>query len=148
MFTCGSEATLVNSVLVENCEVNGSMPLLTLKLRPDTPQHYQDITIRDIRVNAKQATLFSINKWDQYFDLKGQPEPESFVGDITLTGITGMIGSPGVIRGNKRTKFGKITLENVDVKASKPGLERSDVAMELEFKKVIVNGGSLPPKQS
>ena len=41
--TCGSEATVVRDVTVENCRVSGIMPLARFKLRPDTPQHYEDI---------------------------------------------------------------------------------------------------------
>ena len=45
MVTCGSEATLVRNVTVRNCRITGDATMLTLKLRPDTPQHYENILI-------------------------------------------------------------------------------------------------------
>lgn len=143
MVTCGSEATIVRDVVVEDCEVRGSMPLLTLKLRPDTPQHYEDIAIRDIRVDAGGAKLFSISKWTQYFDLKGQTEPESFVGGIELSGIRGRIGRMGTIEGNANTEFGRITLEDVEVKAGDARLKKSGAVKDFQMKNVMVNGERL-----
>ena len=140
LITCGSEATLVRDVVAEDCEVTGAMAVLTLKLRPDTPQQYEGITVRNIKVDSTGVQLFSINKWTQYFDLQGQPEPESFVGGITLSGLTGRIDSPGTIEGNKRTKFSRITLENVDVQAANPTLRKGGGVNDLVFKDVKVNG--------
>lgn len=140
MITCGSEATIVRDVILENCKVSGSMPLLTLKLRPDTPQHYEDILVRNVSVDAGDATLFSIEKWTQYFDLRGQPEPASVVRDIKMSGIEGSIGSLGIIDGNTRTEFGEITLENVEVKARSAKLEVSAQAKDVMIMNVKVNG--------
>ena len=145
MATCGSEATLVRDVVVEDCKVEGAMPLLTLKLRPDTPQRYQDIVIRRIAISSDQATLFNIKKWTQYFDLKGQPEPESLVSDILMSDISGKIGSLGVISGNARTEFRNIVLEEVDVKAKKNSLELGDSVRDVVFREVQVNGKAVEP---
>ncbi len=42
--TCGSEATAVRDLVVENCRIIGAMNVLNcLKLRSDTPQQYEDI---------------------------------------------------------------------------------------------------------
>ena len=41
MVTCGSEATIVRNVTVRNCRLGANVPMLRLKLRPDTPQLYE-----------------------------------------------------------------------------------------------------------
>src|SRR5215212_1488488 len=46
--TLGSEATLVRDVVVENIKVTGPNNLVRLKLRPDTPPHYEDIHYRGV----------------------------------------------------------------------------------------------------
>ena len=140
MFTCGSEATIVRNVVVEDCEVNGSMPLLTLKLRPDTPQCYEDITIRDIEVDNGGIRIFSVEPWTQYFDLQGQPEPTSYVRNITVSDVEGSINYLGTIKGNKKTEFGPITLKDVDVKTSSSKFSVDRSVKNLTMKNVEVNG--------
>ncbi|MEO6392488.1 MAG: glycosyl hydrolase family 28 protein, partial [Pyrinomonadaceae bacterium] len=47
VLTVGSEATIVRDVVVERIKVVGPIALVRLKLRPDTPQLYEDIHYRD-----------------------------------------------------------------------------------------------------
>lgn len=140
--TCGSEATIVRDVLVEDCVVKGSMPLVRLKLRPDTPQRYEDFMFRNISVQSDGATVFEIKKWSQYFDPMGQPEPASVVRNITVSNITGSIGSLGEIQGNKMTDIHDITLTDVDVKAKDARFDVSDRAKNVTLEGVAVNGKS------
>src|SRR5438132_8538096 len=74
--TCGSEATIVRDLVVENCRITGAMSVLNLKLRADTPQHYEDIHFRNITLDNEGGTLVRIAPWSQYTDLKGQPPPK------------------------------------------------------------------------
>lgn len=140
--TCGSEATIVRDVLVEDCVVRGSMPLVRLKLRPDTPQRYEDFIFRNISVKSDGATVFQIKKWSQYFDPMGQPEPASVVRNITVSNITGSIGSLGVIQGNKMTDIHDITLTDVDVKAKDAKFDVSDKVNSVTLEGIVVNGKS------
>src|SRR6185437_1847670 len=52
VLTVGSEATIVRDIVVENCRIIGNVRVVTLKLRPDTPQHYENITFRNITSEA------------------------------------------------------------------------------------------------
>jgi alpha-L-rhamnosidase len=138
--TCGSEATIVRDVIVEDCEVKGSMPLVRLKLRPDTPQRYEDFIFRNISIESDGATIFQIKKWSQYFDPMGQPEPSSVVRNIAVANITGSIGSMGVIQGNEMTDIHDISLSEVDVTAQSAKLDVSDQVKNLKLDGVKVNG--------
>ena len=55
VLTCGSEATIVRDVIAEDCKITGGVRIATLKLRPDTPQHYEDITFRNITSEGPPA---------------------------------------------------------------------------------------------
>ncbi|MBC2606118.1 glycoside hydrolase family 28 protein [Pelagicoccus albus] len=136
----GSEATVVRDVRVENCEVNGAMPLVRLKLRPDTPQLYENVVFDSIRMNSDGAEIFEIKKWTQYFDLKGEGEPISYVGNIEVSNVTGSIENLGIIEGNTMTRFGPISLSQVDVEAKKDFFKVSDRVLSLELQDVVVNG--------
>lgn len=53
--TLGSEATIVRNVTVESIKVVGPISLVRLKLRPDTPQLYENIHYRNITLENSEG---------------------------------------------------------------------------------------------
>lgn len=138
--TLGSEATIVRDVVVENCRFIGPMSVLNFKLRPDTPQRYEDIHYRNITVQSDGGNLLHILPWTQYLNLKGQTPPKSLVENVTFENVKGKYGSFGVIEGNPgQTRITGITLANLDVQLEHPRLKAVNVK-DLKLKDVIVNG--------
>jgi polygalacturonase len=135
--TCGSEATIVRDVDIKRCTARG-VNVLRLKLRPDTPQQYENISLTDITMEGS-AVLLSVAPWSQYFDLKGQPAPKSVVRNISITNVKGSGSSLGRISGNSGTEFGNMVLKNVDLK-----LKNGDVNLNnlkgLTIDNLVVNG--------
>ena len=105
---------MIRDVVVENCRVTGNMPLVRIKVRADTSQHYEDIHYRNITL-AGSGAIFEFRPWTQYFDLQGQPPPKTVVKNVTVSGIKGSFGSFGEIVGKPETTISDITLENIDV---------------------------------
>jgi alpha-L-rhamnosidase len=141
LFSCGSEATIVRDVIIEDCQVAGKTNVLMLKLRPDTPQLYEDIHLRNIvGLERSDGRILLIQPWTQYKDLKGAAPPRSAVRNVTLTGVTGRFGSFGVVRPNPgQTEISEILLKNFDVQLTGDSkLAVSDAA--VGFQNVIVNG--------
>ncbi len=140
VLTCGSEATIVRDVIAENCHVIGPVRVATIKLRPDTPQHYEDIHFRNITLDTTGGTIINMAPWKQYFDLKGQQPPHSVVKNITLTGIKGKIGSFGSMAPNPgQTDISDITFKDFDVQLTQDKLKVAGVT-NLKFENVVVNG--------
>jgi alpha-L-rhamnosidase len=142
VLTLGSEATVVRDVVVEDCKITGSVRVATLKLRPDTPQHYENITFRNITSEATSSGIISMAPWSQYFDLEGQPPPQSVVRNLNFVGIKGTYGSFGVIKPNPgQTTISDVSFKDVDVHITegKDTLNTSGVA-NLTYENVIVNG--------
>jgi alpha-L-rhamnosidase len=138
LITCGSEATVVRHVTVRNCVMSGRATLLTLKLRPDTPQHYEDITMDGIKL-AGGGRILNVAPWMQFFDLQGQPPPKRTVNNITLRNIRGEYRTLGVLRGNPGDTLRDITLENIDVRLADEKFAPGPVE-NLVLKNVVVNG--------
>ena len=141
--TLGSEATIVRDVVVENCRVisassTRSNSVVRLKLRPDTPQTYEDIHFNNITVEG-YGQLISIDPWTQYFDLKGQTPPQSTVRNVTISNITGSYDSIGSIKGHDHAKISDITLENINLTLKSAKLRMGKVE-NLVIKNVIING--------
>lgn len=84
--TCGSESIHNKNILMRNCRVKGANRLLWLKMRPDTQQKYEFITVENIKGQAH--SLLYIKPWNQFFDLKGQKNvPTSLCKNISLKNI-------------------------------------------------------------
>jgi alpha-L-rhamnosidase len=144
IMTCGSEATIVRDVRIERC-ITRKPTVIQLKLRPDTPQQYENISISDITMENGGA-IFKIAPWSQYFDLKGQEPPKSLVRNIKISNVKGTGGSIGRIAGNPLTTFGDITLKDVNLTLKSKEFDRGSLE-GLKFENVVVNGELvvLPP---
>jgi len=81
--TCGSESVHNRNIILRQVKISNANNLLWLKFRPDTPQHYEYITIEG--VNGKITNFININPWTQFFDLKGREDiPLSYGNNITM----------------------------------------------------------------
>jgi alpha-L-rhamnosidase len=141
VFTLGSEATVVRDVIVEDCKIS-NVDVAVLKLRPDTPQHYEDIHFRNLTLSSTggRGSILVIRPWTQYADLKGEAPPKSIVNNISIAGINGSFGSLGSIRGNPgQTDIGDILLKDINVALAKDGLKWS-TGVKPRFENVQVNG--------
>ena len=140
VFTCGSEATVVRDVLVEDCRVTGDVRVLVLKLRTDTPQSYSNIELRRIELAASGGQLFTVQPWTQYARLYGQSPPRSRVRNIRMIGVTGRYGAMGTIRPNpEQTDVSDILLKDIDLQLTRTGFEVSGV-QDLRLENVTANG--------
>jgi len=139
VMTCGSEATIVRDVVIQRCTT--SVNVLQLKLRPDTPQQYENISISDITLKDN-ATIFKVAPWTQYFDLKGQAPPKSIVRNVTISNVKGSGSSLGAISGHNLTTFGDITLKNVNVTLKNTNMRVGNINT-LKFENVVVNGAPM-----
>lgn len=142
--TCGSEATIVRDVVVENCkavgDANRGMSMIRLKLRTDTPQLYEDIHFNNITLEGAGA-IITMAPWSQYFDLQGHPQPSRKVQNISISNITGKFGSLGGIKGGPGDVIENVTMENIDVQlATAPRSGILSVTNNLVIKNVKING--------
>ncbi len=81
--TCGSEAIHNRNIIVRNSLLSGAATLLWLKMRPDTPQHYEYIRVENITGEAER--FLSLYIWTQFFDLKGREDiPMSYADNVTM----------------------------------------------------------------
>ena len=135
--TFGSEATVVRDVDVKRCITRGPT-VLRLKLRPDTPQQYENLSMSDITMENGGA-IFKVSPWTQYFDLKGQAPPKALVRNISITNVSGNGSSLGTIKGHEQTEISGILVKNVDVKLKDTGFDLGNVK-GLRFENVKVNG--------
>lgn len=81
--TLGSESIYNHNIILRRIQVDKATRLLWLKMRPDTPQRYEYVTVEDITGNAGQ--FIYIQPWTQFFDLKDRKDPPmSYSDHITM----------------------------------------------------------------
>ena len=83
VLTCGSESIHNKNVLVRRVRADGADIGLWLKMRPDTPQRYEYITVEELEGNV--GSVLFVKPWTQFFDLKGrETAPLSYAEHIVL----------------------------------------------------------------
>jgi alpha-L-rhamnosidase len=118
-----------------------------MKLRPDTEQHYEDITARNITVNNPAAQLVSIQGWTQFFDLQGRPAPSQWVTHVTLENITGTLHDFGLVDGPEKSTVTDLAFKNINIALENPRVETRNVK-NLKFAEVKINGAAYTGDQA
>lgn len=144
VLTCGSEATIIRNVTVRNCTITGDNNVVRLKLRPDTPQRYENLLFENLTLAGKSGRLFDVAPWRQFFDLKGHPPPARTVVGVTVRNVTGSYGSLGRIQGNEGDVIDGIHLENITLTLADAKFPRGPIK-NLTAKEVVLNGEAFNP---
>lgn len=114
--TCGSEAIHNKNIVMRNCRIDDAKRVLWLKMRPDTPQKYEFVTVENISGNA--YSLIYVKPWKQFFDLQGRKDvPLSYSENITLRNIDLTCTVFFDVDVSEYDRLSKFTFENLRVKA-------------------------------
>jgi polygalacturonase len=136
--TCGSESIHNRNILMRNCHINEAVRLLWLKMRPDTPQHYEYITVENIKGQAH--SLIYIKPWRQFFDLQGRKDvPLSYSDNITMRNIELECDIFFDIAITEYDKLSHFTFDNLTVEAKNGNYDKS-LVRDISFTNVNVNG--------
>jgi polygalacturonase len=136
--TMGSECIHARNITMRNCKVESSTSILRLKMRPDTYQVYENITIEGI--TGRCGLLIALAPWSQFFDMKGSTEkPFGTVRNITFSNINVECNRVGDIKGNPNDKISDMLFRNVTVKATSTELKTNNYK-NIRMENVMVNG--------
>lgn len=84
--TLGSESIHDWNIVLSGIDIDGVNRVLWLKMRPDTPQHYERIRLENIK--GKCGALLVVRPWTQFFQPADRPDmPLSVAEDITFRDI-------------------------------------------------------------
>lgn len=137
--TCGSEAVEVHNVLIRNCRLEEGRELLYLKMRLDTPQLYEHITVENITGSCE--IVLRVYAWKQFFDLKGRMDiPKSYADKIVMRNID--LECEKFIDAKKNDdvyELSDFSFEDIVVEVDKPQWNK-DCFKGISMKNVIVNG--------
>lgn len=83
--TLGSESLHDRNVILRNCHSERANRVLWLKMRPDTPQHYEYVLVENI--TGKCERFLFVNPWTQFFKPGDREMPLSRCNNITMRNI-------------------------------------------------------------
>lgn len=136
--TCGSESIHNRNILMRNCKVEDVARLIHLKMRPDTPQKYEYITMEGIEGSGMNCIY--IRPWTQFFDLKGRETPPVSVSEnITFKDIKMKVRSFTSIGITENDRLKNFIFEDMEIEAQNATFDTA-VFDGLVLKNVKVNG--------
>ncbi len=135
--TCGSESVHNRNILLRRVRVAAARNLLWLKMRPDTPQHYEYITVEE--VSGSVHSFLNINPWEQFFDLKGREDiPLSYADHIVMRNCDCECEIYfDVTSGEEQYRLSDFVFENLRIRAKDIALNES-VVSNLRIRNVAV----------
>ena len=143
--TMGSEALHARNITLRNCTVDNTCALLRLKMRPDTYQTYENITIENVK--GRCGTVMDMKYWSQFFNMEGTKEkPYGIVRNITIKNVdVECVNYFAYLKGNPDDQVSNIMFENVNatVKNKKSDKYTNSYKNATELKNVKVDGSNL-----
>lgn len=125
--TCGSESVHNRNIILRRIHALDGMNLLWLKMRPDTPQLYEYITVENI--TGRIASFINIKPWTQFFDLKGRTDiPLSVARNIVMRNCECECKTYfDVIPQKDQYQLSDFTFENLEITAERDGFSEDMV---------------------
>ncbi len=136
--TCGSESVHNRNIVMRRIKIADANNLLWLKMRPDTPQHYEYIRIEDIEGSIHN--FVNINPWTQFFDLKDRKDvPFSYADNITIRNCKCECSTYFAVKAAEdQYVLSDFTFENLEITAKNDGFS-ADKVQNMTINNVKVN---------
>ncbi|WP_221391488.1 glycoside hydrolase family 28 protein [Dyadobacter sp. NIV53] len=136
--TCGSEAIHNKNIVMRNCHITNAMRVLWLKMRPDTPQKYEFVSVENI--DGYAYSLIYVKPWKQFFDLKGRKDvPLSYCDNISLKNINLKCEVFFDVEPGEFDKLSRFSFENLNI-TTKNATYNKSVVQDFKLMNVKVNG--------
>ena len=136
--TLGSESVHDWNVIMRNCKADNTNNVLWLKMRPDTPQHYEYVRVENFTGKCRNCLL--IKGWTQFYEKQERPDmPMSQCHDITFKGIRMNCGNFFNVAQSDKFILKNFTFEDCDVQDATPQFDGKLIESTV-VKNVKING--------
>ena len=136
--TLGSESLFDHNILLRNCIAENAQRVLWLKMRPDTPQHYEYVCVENVR--GKTGSFLVIRPWTQFYKKdKRQDMPLSRCNDITLRDIHMECTNFFDVEASNKYSLSNFRFEDINVTDRKEAFS-PHLIPGTKVKDVVING--------
>ena len=136
--TFGSESIHSRNVILRRIKVDKATRLLWLKMRPDTPQKYEYISVEDITGNVRY--FIYVRPWTQFFDLQGRTDmPLSYGDHVTMQNIRMDCDSFFEVEKSDQYRLSNFLFNNLDLNAKNDKYDKNQID-NFTINNVRING--------
>ena len=122
--TLGSESLYDKNVILRRCSVTDASRVLWLKMRPDTPQHYEYVTVEDIK--GQCSSFLVVRPWTQFFKPEDREDmPLSTCNNIVMRNINMDCKNFFDVGSSDKYQLKDFTFENITVRDQKKAFDPS-----------------------
>ena len=122
--TLGSESLFDHNIILRRIHVKAATRVLWLKMRPDTPQHYEYVTVEDI--TGQCGSFLVVRPWTQFFKPENRDDmPLSQCNNITIRNIQMNTKNFFDVGTSDKYRLTDFTFENVNVQDEKHAFDSS-----------------------
>lgn len=112
--TLGSESLHDRNIILRNIHTKDANRIIWLKMRPDTPQHYEYVTVENVIGNCKSFLV--VRPWTQFFKPENRDDmPISKCNNITIRNIKADCENFFDVGLSDKYQLSDFTFENIDV---------------------------------
>lgn len=139
--TLGSESLADRNIVLRNIQVDKAQRVLWLKMRPDTPQHYEYVTVDNI--TGSTGSFLVVRPWKQFFQLEQRDDmPLSQCNNIVMRNTKMDCDNFFDVGKSDKYYLRDFTFEGIDVSDKKNAFEPSLID-GTTVKNVTINGTKL-----
>lgn len=139
--TLGSESLYDRNIILRNCHADNANRVLWLKMRPDTPQHYEFVTVDNI--TGCCGSFVVVRPWTQFFKPEERADmPLSCCNDIVLRNIKMDCGNFFDIGRSDKYVLKNFRLKDINVTDTVGKMDKSLIE-DIVVSNVTVNGISM-----
>ncbi|MBQ2130903.1 MAG: exopolygalacturonase [Prevotella sp.] len=136
--TLGSESVHDRNVIIRNCHADNANRVIWLKMRPDTPQHYEYVTVENF--TGKTGSFLVVRPWTQFFQPENREDmPLSTCNNIVMKNINMECKNFFDVGASDKYKLVDFTFENINVKDQKNAFTK-DIIENTIIKNMKING--------
>ena len=120
--TLGSESLHDKNIILRRCHIDESSRVIWLKMRPDTPQHYEYVTVSEMTGTCKSFLV--VRPWTQFFKPGDRKDmPLSQCNNITIRDIKMDCQNFFDVGKSDKYRLTDFTFENIDITDKKKAFD-------------------------
>jgi hypothetical protein len=136
--TLGSESLDDHNVILRRIDVKAASRVLWLKMRPDTPQHYEYVSVEDIK--GQCGSFLVVRPWTQFFKPEDRKDmPLSQCNNIYIRNIDMKCKNFFDVGTSDKYRLVDFSFENVNVTDEKDAFDKT-IIENTTVKNVTING--------
>lgn len=139
--TLGSESLFDHNIILRNCHATDANRVLWLKMRPDTPQHYEYVTVEGM--TGKCGSFLVIRPWTQFFKPQQRDDmPLSRCNNIVMRNINMCCRNFFDVGKSDKYALSDFTFENIDVQDKDNAFDKQLIE-RTNIKNLVINGNKV-----